>query len=217
MVVCTHSQSALATLQGGPLAQTSQLGIDIRRAPRELAGEDRQLILQWVPSHCGLDGNERVDKIAKDASSLSQENTDVDVQTAHHAAARLARSRTTKAWPAGWYRSLMGRRLPPPAPAEERSTAVDVQLQAGHWSGSAQWRHRVGQSPSRQCQQCARTAQSRPLRGVPRGGGHTTTHLVEMPDPDGHSPPAAGHHQSQRGGRAERGDRSLQSRSAMPH
>ena len=50
---------------------------------------------------------------------------------------------------------LMGQRLPPPAPEGERSTAVDIhQLRAGHWSGSAQWRHRVGQNPSRLCQQC---------------------------------------------------------------
>ena len=124
------------------------------RALRELAGDGRQLILQWVPSHCGLGGNERVDNIAKEASSLNQEEAVMDVRTAHRAAARIARSRTTQAWPAGWYRSLIGQRLPPPAPAGEWSVAVDVhQLRAGHWSGSAQWRHRVGQNRSRQCRQ----------------------------------------------------------------
>ena len=152
--ICTDSPSALASIQGCPSAQTSQLGIDIWRALRELAGNGRQIILQCVPSHRGLGGNERVDSIAKEASSVSQE-TVVEVQTVHRAAARLAKSRTTQAWPAGWHRPLMGQRLPPPVSAEERSAAVDVhQLRAGHWSGSSQWRHRVGQHPSRQCPQC---------------------------------------------------------------
>ena len=117
VVVCTDSQSALASLQGGPSVQTSQLGTDIWRALRELARDDRQIILQWVPSHCGLGGNERVDSIAKEASLLNQEDTaTIDVQTAHRAAARLARSCTTQALPAGWYRFLMGQRLPPLCP-----------------------------------------------------------------------------------------------------
>ena len=179
VVVCTDSQSALASLQGGPSAQTSQLGIDIWRALRELAGDGRQLIMQWVPSHCGLGGNERVDTIAKEASSLNQGEAVVDVRTDHRAAARIARSRTTQAWPAGWYRSLMGQRLPPPAPAGERSVAVDVhQLRAGHWSGSAQWRHRVGQNPTRQCRQCPDVRCRAALCAVCREEADTPLHIL---------------------------------------
>ena len=49
----------------------------------------------------------------------------------------------------------MGPRLPPPVAGGSRSTAVDIhQLRAGHWTGSNQWRHRVGQCPSRDCVQC---------------------------------------------------------------
>ena len=89
MIVYTDSQSALVSLQGGPSAQTSQLGTDIWRALRELARDGRQIILQWVPSHCGLDGNERVDCIAKEASFLRQDNIVVDVQTAYRAAVQV--------------------------------------------------------------------------------------------------------------------------------
>ena len=66
-VVCTDSQSALATLQGGPPAQSSVLGIDIWKALKELARDGRHVIMQWVPSHCALAGNERVDTTAKEA------------------------------------------------------------------------------------------------------------------------------------------------------
>ena len=86
---------------------------------------------------------------------LRQTNAPIDVQTAHRAAARLARTRTIQAWPAGWYRQRMGSRLPPAVAGGDRAAAVDVhQLRAGHWSSSTQWRYRVGQSPSQRCAQC---------------------------------------------------------------
>ena len=121
IVVCTDSQFALAALRGGPAAQSSPLGIAIWRALKELSAGGRQIHLQWVPSHCGLRGNERADDIAKEASAMDQTDAAIDVRTVHRAAARLARARTTQAWPAGWFRQLMGSRLPPPSPgATER-------------------------------------------------------------------------------------------------
>ena len=60
-----------------------------------------------------------------------------------------------RAWPAGWFRSLMGGRLPPPVSGLERARAVDVhQLRAGHWSGSRAYLHRIGRAPSPACGGC---------------------------------------------------------------
>ncbi|KAF0311097.1 putative RNA-directed DNA polymerase from transposon BS [Amphibalanus amphitrite] len=157
VVICTDSQSALAALREGPAAQYSPLGGAIWRALRGLTAGGRQVHLQWVPSHCGLEGNERADSIAKEASNLAQDQAPIDVQTAHRAAARVARARTIQAWPAGWFRRLTGDRLPPAVAGGDRSAAVDVhQLRAGHWTSSTQWRHRVGLAPSRLagCEQC---------------------------------------------------------------
>ncbi|XP_043219375.1 uncharacterized protein LOC122380354 [Amphibalanus amphitrite] len=88
VIICTDSQSALAALREGPAAQHSPLGGAIWRALRGLTAGDRQVHLQWVPSHCGLEGNERADSIAKEASNLAQDQAPIDVQTAHRAAAR---------------------------------------------------------------------------------------------------------------------------------
>ena len=52
-------------------------------------------------------------------------------------------------WPPGWFRSLMGGRLPRPVSELKRSSAVDVhQFRAGHWSGARSYMHRIGRSPT---------------------------------------------------------------------
>lgn len=156
IVLCTDSQAALAKLRGGPPEQESPLGADIWSLLIDLASGGRPLRLQWVPSHCGIPGNERADALAGEASALPQEEAPVDVRTVHRAAARAASSRAIAQWPAGWYRSLMAGRLPPPVRNYPREVAIDIhQVRAGHWSGSAAYLHRIGRGPSPQCEQCA--------------------------------------------------------------
>ena len=156
VVLCTDSQSAIRRLQRGPSAQSSPLGVSIWRSLLELASPGRQLHLQWVSSHCGLSGNERADELANAAAALPQDDVLVDVRTVYRVVARVERSRIVGVWPAGWYRSLMGDRLPPPVRRESRLEAVDIhQLRAGHWSGSAQYLHRIGRHPSPSCARCS--------------------------------------------------------------
>ena len=40
------------------------------------------ITMQWIPSHCGIDGNEKADRLADEATKLPQENVGVDFQTA---------------------------------------------------------------------------------------------------------------------------------------
>ncbi|KAF0295398.1 Gag-Pol polyprotein [Amphibalanus amphitrite] len=155
VMLCTDSQSALSALRAGPAAQQSRLGATIWQALLTLAERGRRAHLQWVPSHCGLEGNERADTLAKEAARLPQESAPLDVRTVHRAAARSARARVAARWPEGWYRDLMGSRPPPPVTGLDRARAADVhQLRAGHWSASAQYLHRIGRSPGVRCEQC---------------------------------------------------------------
>ena len=136
VVICTDSESALAALREGPMGQKTPLGASVWGALASLDGPARRVHLQWVPSHCGVDGNERADAVAKEAAALEQASVPVDVRTAHRAAARAARQRAIESWPDGWYRTLMGDQMPPPVTAGDRSSAVDVhQLRAGPGPG----------------------------------------------------------------------------------
>ena len=65
--------------------------------------------LQWVPSHCDLERNERADTLAKETPQLPQDEAALDIRVVHRAAART-RARATASWPQGWYRPLMGAR-----------------------------------------------------------------------------------------------------------
>ena len=160
IVLCTDSQAALAALRSGPAEQRSMLSKTVWEALLGLSDAGRREIhLQWVPSHCGLRGNEQADDLAKQAASLPQEEVPVDVRTVVRAVTRAARTRTVRQRPHGWYRALMEERLPAPVSGHDRFAAVDIhQLRAGHWAGSDQYLHRIGRNPSAECPRCSELA-----------------------------------------------------------
>ncbi|XP_043206739.1 uncharacterized protein LOC122373061, partial [Amphibalanus amphitrite] len=74
IILCTDSQAALSALRSGPAEQRTQLNRAVWDALALVSDNgERQVLLQWVPSHCGLPGNEMADSLAKEAASLPQE------------------------------------------------------------------------------------------------------------------------------------------------
>ena len=110
-------------------------------------GGGRRLHLQWVTSHCGLRGNGRADELAKEAAAFPQEEVPVDARTVVRAAARAAKTRVCRQRRSGWYRELMGERLPSPVVDLDRFSAVYV-----HQLGPA-----TGRSPPSTCTGLARS------------------------------------------------------------
>ena len=156
-VACTDSQAALRRLQSGPSAQTSPLAVTIWNHLLELASDGRQLHLQWISSHCGIAGNERADELAKAASALPQDDVPVDVTTVYRTAVRSARSQTIDDCLAPGLVPGANEKTPTAAGTSRyRSEAVDVhQMRTGHWSGRAQYLHRIGRRPSIACAECS--------------------------------------------------------------
>ena len=155
VIFCTDSQAALASLRGGPAEQRTALCAEVWEALISLATGGRRIHLQWVPSHCGIPGNEHADTLAGEAAALPQEEAPLDTRTVFRAVARVARARTAQQRPAGWYQTLMEGTWPPPVSGVDRYSAVDVhQLRAGHWAGSTQYLHRIGRAPSPECPGC---------------------------------------------------------------
>ena len=149
VVLCTDSQAALALLAGGAGTQETPLGADIWTLLGKITARDQDILLQWVPAHCGLPGNERADELAKEASDLPQE-APADVRTITRAVSRAANKAWRRSWPHGFFRAIWGDNMPRPFSGEDREAAVDThQLRAGHYSRSRQYLHRIGRLPYR--------------------------------------------------------------------
>jgi len=63
------------------------------------ASGNKYITFQWIPDHCGIEGNMQADSIAKDASTLQQTAAPIDFSTAktvirHHCAQKCGRMET---------------------------------------------------------------------------------------------------------------------------
>jgi ribonuclease HI len=65
VVICTDSQAALKTINSSHLSYRSDIIADIKFSIHQLLTLGIDTILQWVPAHVGIHGNEMADKLAK--------------------------------------------------------------------------------------------------------------------------------------------------------
>jgi ribonuclease HI len=69
-VIITDSQSLVEALRAG--GSTGARMNNMERRMREMRDGGRELEVLWVPGHCGLDGNERADEMARRGAEKQQ-------------------------------------------------------------------------------------------------------------------------------------------------
>ena len=67
-VILTDCKSVLQSLESG---EESKIFTEIKKELKEL-NEKTNIVLQWIPAHCGIPGNEKADKLSKDGSKSDQ-------------------------------------------------------------------------------------------------------------------------------------------------
>ena len=79
--ICTDSQSAINRLKEGASKQKDVVADNIWQHLTHLASQNVHITFQWVPSHCGIEGNEKADEIAKLGSNMEQRDVLIDYNT----------------------------------------------------------------------------------------------------------------------------------------
>ena len=178
VVVCSDSQAALATLASGAGAQTTALGAALWDLLLELSAGGRLGAPAAGPRTLWAPGNETADRLAKEASSLPQDDVHVDVHTITRAVGRSASKAWRRSWNDSLFRRIMEDRMPSPV-QESRDDAVNVhQLRSGHWGRASSYLHRIGRNPSHACRQCSVPRCPAALCLVCREGPDTPEHVL---------------------------------------
>ena len=71
-VILSDSKSAIQAIVNYKKAPPSNTILECRDMIRQLSQLQKKIVLQWIPSHCGITGNERADELAKRGTEIMQ-------------------------------------------------------------------------------------------------------------------------------------------------
>ena len=149
-IVLSDSQALLRVVEGGavpPNALVQRLLDELVAVRCELRVD---LVIQWIPGHVGVEGNEWADREAGVASCEAQDGVSVEFECARMALRRATRyapaldERLSTVYGGDLVRGECGR----------RESVLLAQLRAGHCPRTRYWRQRVGLEAVSACEAC---------------------------------------------------------------
>ncbi|XP_042897702.1 uncharacterized protein [Parasteatoda tepidariorum] len=96
IVIFVDSQAAIQTISEYNL-YPSELEFKCKQRIDSLLCSGREVVLQWIPGHCGIYGNERADMLAREASALHPSSHPVPLRNARRLLKSKCRHRTISA------------------------------------------------------------------------------------------------------------------------
>ena len=152
VLICSDSQSALTALDSNsPEMSDIRAGLDT---------SETRVILQWIPGHSEIPGNEAVDKEAKAATNMDSDDTDIPIS---FSSAKALIMRTIKDPPHNHQRTreVYGNRSPKISNNLSRKDEVLLaQLRSGHCYLLKAYRRIVDESVDPTCPHCQEAPQT---------------------------------------------------------
>lgn len=165
-IVLLDSQAAISRLQHTRTGPGQALVTQAHMAARDLQAQGRQPVIQWVPGHAGVEGNERADTAAKQAANKSSSASFGELSLAF---TRRARTEAIKTQKENWLARELARwsqrtqrkyrphgrwQLDPIAAAAPKALASRLfQLKTGHAPVGA-YLYRIQARDTAACQGC---------------------------------------------------------------
>ena len=163
-VIFTDSLSTLESLETG--SDASKDMTHLRWSLHNLISKFHiRVVLQWVPAHTGIPGNERADDLAKKGASLPQPDTPV----AYSTCCQIVKSNSKEEWLNTWTMGTTGRRMydhmtkpllnDPINKLSRKDQSLIFQLRTGHVPLNYHL-NRIGVKPTAACPLCDYTPET---------------------------------------------------------
>jgi ribonuclease HI len=173
VVIATDSQSLLLNLQRGPISQNDKVIHRIWGNMLHLAKtRQTRFTLQHVFSHCGIEMNEQVDKLADQANTLPQDEAPIALRDIKAAIRRYTlaswKSHVANVDPQTSYRIRHYGSLPtkPDTQLTRRREVLQTRIRTGFVPGLATYMRKLDPKMAESCRLCT------PADHVPVGGGN---------------------------------------------
>ena len=154
-IICSESQAALSALNGSCISDGKGLAV----VHSNLAQSNRRILLQWVPGHCGLIGNEWADVAAGEAATTVTPNL-VHQQAITYKTAKALIGRELVDPPTTHVRTKAVFDGPRNQPLSRGEAVLIAQLRSGHCRKLAAYRSIVETNFSPICPLCDMEAET---------------------------------------------------------
>ena len=162
VVIFVDSLSALQAIQGPIYKPSTQLILDIYQKVSYLTKMGISIILEWIPSHVGVMGNEIADRFAKHA--LSMDTIDINIPLSKSDIKNLSKGILLNMWQNSWDNHDKGRQLYTivpkvtthkmlPSTMSRQEERILFKLRSGHFSINKHL-HKIGLSDTELCEHC---------------------------------------------------------------
>lgn len=109
ILICSDSLSAIQSIGSGASHRRPDLVYEILLLLSQVTRKGSDVTLLWVPAHIGVLGNEKVDKLAKEA--VKKENIEVNLQLSKSEGRHIVWKKINQEWQQYWEQETKGRHL----------------------------------------------------------------------------------------------------------